>query len=125
MPNIDRNIYDNMRRILSAAGQLEQVTESFCSHSRNRIKLIFLSIDSKDIKAIAETSHAMKGSCAMFGAKRCAELCQQLENASSKNESEPDFENLRQLTDDLQAELNDVIKFIQCQLDTKGQDCCP
>lgn len=125
MPNIDRNIYDNMRRILSAAGQLEQVTESFCSHSRNRIKLILSSIDSKDMKAISETSHALKGSCAMFGAKLCAEICQQLENASSEKISEPDYELLRQLTDDLAVELNDVIKFIQCQLDTKGQDCCP
>ena len=55
MPNIDRVVYDNMRRVLQAAGQLEQVTESFCTNSQERIATIFLRLKTKTPFALQES----------------------------------------------------------------------
>jgi HPt (histidine-containing phosphotransfer) domain-containing protein len=125
MPNIDRNVYDNMRRVLQAAGQLEQVTQSFCSNSDERIAAIFRAIENEDTLKILEIAHALKGSCAMFGAKGCAEFCQQIETACSDNSAEIHYEHLRHLTLNLQEEIREIYDFIQCQIPSEKPECCP
>ena len=125
MPNIDRNVYDNMRRVLQAAGQLQQVTQSFCSNSDGRITDIFRAIEDQDALEISEIAHALKGSCAMFGAKGCSELCQQIESACNNASAETNYEHLRHLTLNLQEELKEIYNFIQCHSSSEKPECCP
>jgi len=125
MPNIDRVVYDNMRRVLQAAGQLEQVTESFCTNSQERIATILLAIEDQNAIRVAGIAHALKGSCAMFGARGSSEICQQIENACLDTSAETNYEHLRHLTLNLQDELKEVYSFIQCQVSSDKTDCCP
>lgn len=125
MLNIDRDVYDNMRRVLRSAGQLEQVTESFCSNSLERISSILQAINDRDIQKMSGVAHALKGSCAMFGARGCLDLCQQLENACQDTGTDSDYEQLIRITLTLQDEIKDVINFIRCQDSPGRPGCCP
>lgn len=125
MPNIDRDVYDNMRRVLRAAGQLEQVTQSFCANSHERIASILLAIEEQNAPRVSGVAHALKGSCAMFGARGCSEICQQIENACSDTRVEINYEHMRHLTLQLQDELKEIYNFIQCQVSSDKPECCP
>jgi HPt (histidine-containing phosphotransfer) domain-containing protein len=125
MPNIDRDVYDNMRRVLQAAGQLEQVTQSFCANSQERIAAILLAIEEQNALQVSGIAHALKGSCAMFGARGCSEICQQIENACTDISAESNYEHMHQLTLHLQDELKEIYNFIQCQVSSDKTECCP
>jgi HPt (histidine-containing phosphotransfer) domain-containing protein len=125
MANIDREIFDSMSRVLRASGQLEQIIQSFCSNCEDRVAVIFRSIDKKDPHTIISTAHALKGSCSMFGAKSCADLCQQIENSTTWSSTPANYNQIRQLTETLSKELNEIKQFLRCQVDPGKPECCP
>lgn len=125
MSKIDFQIYESMARVLKASGQLEQLTESFCANNTRRIDDLRVAVAKKDALSTSEIAHALKGSCSMFGAKSCAELCQQIEHILAKTVSENDYTEISTLISSLEAELSDVITFLRIQVSPQKPECCP
>ncbi len=125
MPKIDFQIYESMARVLKASGQLEQLTESFCANNTRRIDDLRVAVAKKDASSTSEIAHALKGSCSMFGAKSCAELCQQIERILAKTVSENDYTEISNLISSLEVELSDVITFLRIQANPQKPECCP
>ena len=80
--NIDMTVYESLTSTLASTGQLETVVNIFYKNLNERVtalKNAYLESERSKIKDIA---HALKGSCSMFGAYKCADLCQEIENAA-------------------------------------------
>lgn len=125
MAQIDTKIYASMCRILRAGGQLEQVTATFCTNSRSRLEQLRKAIEQRNDSDLIGVAHALKGSCAMFGAKGCAEICQSIENIVTKNPQNKNYESLENLLENLTKELDQVFEFLQKQPNPETKDCCP
>lgn len=125
MEKIDLEIYESMSRVLRASGQLKQVTQSFCNNNQARVLALKTAILEKRKAEIMTLSHAMKGSCAMFGARTCAEICQQIEACCHQDVQDETFEKLFQLVESLDKELSVVKEFLLARSTTERPECCP
>lgn len=125
MAKIDLGIYESMARILRANGQLEQLTESFCANNSRRIDELKLAITNNNQLIAGEIVHALKGSCSMFGAKSCAELCRQIELRLEKSRATNGCAELTSLLSHLEVELSAVSEFLRVQANYQKPECCP
>lgn len=125
MAKIDFSIYESMARVLKASGQLEQLTESFCENNSKRIDELKRAVANKNAIKAGEIAHALKGSCSMFGAKSCAELCQKIEYSLEEICGSNDYSELSNLIPLLQSELANVIEFLRAQSNHQKPECCP
>lgn len=125
MAKIDLAIYESMARVLRASGQLEQLTESFCANNSKRIGDLKLAITNNNNLIAGEIAHALKGSCSMFGATSCAELCRRIEHTLEKTRAINDCSELASLLSHLEVELSDVNEFLRSQASYQKPECCP
>jgi HPt (histidine-containing phosphotransfer) domain-containing protein len=80
--NIDMIVYGSLTRTLAATGQLETVVNIFNRNLAERRAALKDAYNLDERGKIKDIAHALKGSCGMFGANRCADLCQEIENAA-------------------------------------------
>ena len=125
MAKIDPAIYESMARVLRASGQLEQLTESFCANNSKRIYDLKLALANNDHLTAGEIVHALKGSCSMFGATSCAELCRQIEHILEKTHAANDSADLTSLLSHLEVELSGISEFLRSQAYDQKPECCP
>ena len=125
MAKIDLSIYESMARVLRASGQLEQLTESFCANNSKRMSDLKLAITNNDNLIAGEIAHALKGSCSMFGANACADLCRQIEHTLEKHCAINDCAELASLLSHLEVELSAVSDFLRSQVSYQKPECCP
>jgi len=125
MVKIDLVIYESMARVLRASGQLEQLTESFCANNSRRLGDLKLAVTNNDNQIAVEIAHALKGSCSMFGATSCAELCRQIEHTLEKTRMINDCAELTSLLSHLEVELSAISEFLRSQVSYQKPECCP
>jgi HPt (histidine-containing phosphotransfer) domain-containing protein len=125
MAKIDLGIYESMARVLRTSGQLEQLTDSFCANNSRRIGDLKQAVTNNDNLIAREIVHALKGSCSMFGAKSCAELCRQIENTLEKTPAINQCAELAFLLSNLDIELSAVSEFLRSQVNQQKPECCP
>lgn len=125
MAKIDLGIYESMARVLRASGQLEQLTESFCANNSKRLADLKLAVTNNDNLIAGEIVHALKGSCSMFGAESCAELCRQIEHTLETNRAINDCADLTSLLSDLEVELSTVSELLRSRANSQKPECCP
>ena len=82
------------------------VVRVFLNHVPSQIERIERAIQSADAEELAQAAHRLKGSCAMFGAVKMAELCRKLERALDDRDT---------LYRDLVAEHSKVVAEVQTQ----------
>jgi HPt (histidine-containing phosphotransfer) domain-containing protein len=121
---IDLAIYESMARVLQASGQLEQLTESFCANNAARIRDLKNALANKDYAQVSAIGHALKGSCSMFGARSCAELCQRLEHIPTQPKNSINDTQLSELIVLLECEILEVTNFLRAQAEKRSSDCC-
>lgn len=125
MAKIDLSIYESMARVLRASGQLEQLIESFCANNSKRMSDLKLAITNNDNRIAGEIAHALKGSCSMFGANACADLCRQIEHSLEKTRAINDCSELTSLLSHLEVELSGISEFLRSQAYDQKPECCP
>jgi HPt (histidine-containing phosphotransfer) domain-containing protein len=125
MAKIDSGIYESMARVLRASGQLEQLTESFCTNNSRRMSDLKLAVTNNDKPTAGEIVHALKGSCSMFGAISCAELCRQIEHKLEKTRAINECTELTSLLSHLDAELSAVSEYLRSYVSDQKPECCP
>lgn len=125
MQKIDIKIYESMSRVLRASGQLEQITQSFCSNSQTRVSSLKIAVMERRTAEIISLAHAMKGSCSMFGARACAEICQKIETCCHQEARDETFEQISELVESLDKELAAVKEFLLAQTKNERPECCP
>ena len=101
--NIDMNVYNSLARTLMAAGQLESVVNIFNNNLKERLAALNEAFQMNDRKKIKDITHSLKGSCGMFGALKCADLCQDIENAALQTDRPLSFELMNNLSNELAA----------------------
>ena len=91
----------------------------------DRLNKMREAIDQNQKEELAAVAHALKGSCALFGARFCADLCQKIETLGQSEPSPQRNESLHELLSALAIELNEIKVFLRKQLDEDPKSCCP
>ena len=106
--NIDMIVYEGLTKILTSSGQMKTVVDIFNTNLTSRVATLKDAFEQDQRATIKDVAHALKGSCAMFGATRCADLCQEIENAALT----VDMPLPKDLLEALLGELTDFSKFV-------------
>jgi HPt (histidine-containing phosphotransfer) domain-containing protein len=122
---IDMAIFNSMSKVLRSAGQLDVVISAFMTNGDDRLNKIREAIEKNQKEELTAVAHALKGSCALFGAKTCADLCQKIETMGQTEPSSQRNQSLHELLLALTTELNEIKAFLCRQLDDATKSCCP
>ena len=117
---INTDEYQKLKNMLAANGQLDSVIQAFVTHSSMRLEDLQKSLAAEDLDSILKIAHAIKGSCAMLGGTRCAELCDAIESAC--RQSHP--AELPELLAKLILEIKSIADFLQNDRAGVSQGCC-
>jgi len=122
---IDMTLFNSMSKVLRSAGQLEAVVSAFMTNGDERLNKIREAIDQNQKEELTAVAHALKGSCALFGARICADLCQKIETLGQSESSPQRNRSLHELLSALTIELNEIKVFLRKQIDEDPKSCCP
>lgn len=117
---IDQEIYQGLKKILVASGQLNLVIDLFLENSNLRLTDLKKAIEEQNIEDIYKIAHSIKGSCSMLGGIRCAELCKAIENKSKSF----DAAEISSLTSSLAVELENMAIFFRSERTGDKSTCC-
>lgn len=117
---VNRDIYQSLKKILIASGQLDVIVSAFVSNSESRLLELTDAIVNKNYEAALKITHAIKGSCAMIGGSHCAALCEAIEDAYKKS-SDPELTDLLQKLSD---EIKQISTFLKNDQTGTTQGCC-
>jgi HPt (histidine-containing phosphotransfer) domain-containing protein len=107
--NIDTSIYSSLRKILIDSNQFTPIASSFQTNNSVRMHQLSRSIANNDFADARDIVHAIKGSCCMFGASTCTEICARIEG--TLNQANP-FSEPKDI-EDLRVELAEFITFLE------------
>jgi HPt (histidine-containing phosphotransfer) domain-containing protein len=122
---IDMSIFNSMSKVLRSAGQFDAVVSAFITNGDDRLNKIREAIEQNQKDEIISVAHALKGSCALFGARICADLCQKIETIGQSEPSSQRYRSLLESLSALTAELDEIKVFLRKQLDDSTKSCCP
>ncbi|MEM7349370.1 MAG: response regulator [Acidobacteriota bacterium] len=90
---------------------LREIIEQFLVNANQQEAAIRSAVEQRDIAALKDAAHSLKGSSATVGAARMADICKELENAARQGSLEGAEERVRQLG----IELGRVTRFFRRQ----------
>ncbi len=118
--SINQEVYQGLKKILVASGQLDAVIDMFLSNSNNRLLALNDAIKAHDAEAIFRIAHAIKGSCSMLGGTKCAELCKAIEEGANQSFAT----DVQRLSDLLTNELSEMSRFLLNERGNGSTGCC-
>jgi HPt (histidine-containing phosphotransfer) domain-containing protein len=110
--DVDMQILDPLFLSLTGHEQWRSVTNLFDSGWAHRLSVIENSTLDQRFAEAKAAAHALKGSCAMFGAKSCALKCEQLEALLGAG----DIVGVRDVLTQIKVDLRDFRTYLDHEL---------
>lgn len=113
-PAIDLDALATLRE-LQEEGEpdlLSELVELFLTDAAPRLRSLWEAVDRSDAAVVETQAHALKGSCANFGARPMAEICERLQSVGHSG----DVTNASGLLARLQAEFERVEDALSSEL---------
>jgi HPt (histidine-containing phosphotransfer) domain-containing protein len=117
---IDQDIYQALKKILVASGQLDTVIDMFLTNSTLRLASLNQAIADNNPEETYRIAHSIKGSCSMLGGAHCAELCKAIEDLTNPFNAD----KLKEFSNKLNLELESMSKFLQNERTNGSSTCC-
>ncbi len=98
---------DRLQKI-GGVGLIEKMVSAFCEHTPKKVEACGDGTGEIDFTAVEFASHSLKSSSGTFGAKRLANLCQEIETAAGIS----DLESLKKLLPQLKKIYVDTLEVL-------------
>lgn len=98
---LSRQALNTIREMSGNQDVFRELLEMFISDSTERLQAMRAALEANNAQALEREAHALKGSCANFGAERLEEMCLRLQQLGSQGEIAP----AREMFPSLEAEL--------------------
>lgn len=109
---VDKQILGSLFATLTNEQQWKSIVSLFDTGWKNRLSIIEGSIKDGMLSDAKPAAHALKGSCYMFGARRCAQKCERLESLIASG----DVNGVKLLVAEIKADVEDFRRYLDLEL---------
>jgi HPt (histidine-containing phosphotransfer) domain-containing protein len=113
MTSLDPKYIDQLWQLQATTGQelVSPIIDRFLAEAPHRLAELRLALAAQDDRHLTLTAHAFKGSSAQLGARRLAEICQDLETRGHSME----WPGMEEIVDHLQSEIDRIAPLLRAR----------